>query len=107
MALKLIAKRKKAKTDSQENVRKNYPWAIADSVRYDEGLKRYQYDVKCVKCGKVHPRFAQDLSETKGFCDACKKEREKAEKAEKDKLMAKAMKLLEAGEITLDTENAS
>lgn len=104
-AQKILAKREKAAETSRQNVRENYPWADADTHRFNEELRRYEVDVKCVECGTIHARACQDLKQTAGFCPDCKKERDKQKNAEKKALVAQAMKMIADGKVSLPAED--
>jgi formylmethanofuran dehydrogenase subunit E len=97
---KIMAKRETAMEKAKENVRANYPYADADSIRqspHHDHLK--EVDVTCVKCGTVHVRHTGDLKQCKGICPDCKKQEKTAAKEERKKYENAARKLAR-GEIS-------
>ncbi|MDP2728247.1 MAG: hypothetical protein Q8P59_11975 [Dehalococcoidia bacterium] len=98
-AKKLLKQKVKKEQKAKENVRVNYPWADAETIRLDVVANKMQVDVTCTLCGDVHPRYTSDLFQTNGVCSKCKKQATKAAKEERKALLKRVTEMLASGQL--------
>ena len=99
LARKIADNRAKQLEAMKITIQAKYPQADADSLRYDEAAGKFAVTINCEDCGDARdPVFTSDLFQVKK-CKACAARAKAAKKLGKKALLAKAIALIEAGEV--------
>jgi hypothetical protein len=98
LALQLAQAKAKELVERRAELKVKYPHAKPETLQFDASANKYSVEIVCVKCGGTRRVFTSDLFQV-STCLACSKAAKADRKAAKKELLAKAIALIEAGEV--------
>jgi len=98
LAQKIQATQAKRVEAMKANIAAKYPQADVDSLRFDPTVNKYVCTINCKICGDGRDVFTSDLFQV-DTCTKCSSLAKAAKKLGKKALLAKAIALIEAGEV--------